>query len=168
MRVMVVPVNKYLVCTVSLLLVMAGMSMSQNSADSIQIRKINGGDIFVYQGKRLKPKELVNITQSNDEARKLMHTAKNNYDLGVGFGSVGGFMIGFPIGGALAGGEMNWALFATGAVLTVAAIGFSVKYKKVARHAVKVYNQGLSPPTSSSGELWFGVRGQEFVLRATF
>jgi hypothetical protein len=117
-------------------------SYGQNKSDSIEIKKALG-TIFRQNGKNLTPRQLLDITQSNTEAYKEMKIAKSNYDVGSVFGFAGGFLVGWPLGTAIAGGEPNWTLAGIGAGLIVVSIPFSTAYTKHAKNAVNLYNNGL-------------------------
>lgn len=116
-------------------------SYGQNKSDSIEIKKALG-TIFRQNGKNLTPRQLLDITQSNTEAYKEMKIAKSNYDIGSVFGFAGGFLVGWPLGTAIAGGEPNWTLAGIGAGL-ILSIPFSTAYTKHAKNAVNLYNNGL-------------------------
>lgn len=60
-------------------------------------------------------------------------------------GYAGGFMIGWPLGTAIGGGEPNWALAGIGAGLVVLSIPLSSSAKKKTIKAIELYNQGLVP-----------------------
>lgn len=117
-------------------------SYGQNKSDSIEIKKALG-TIFRQNGKNLTPRQLLDITQSNTEAYKEMKIAKSNYDIGLVFGFAGGFLVGWPLGTAIAGGEPNWTLAGIGAGLILVSIPFSTAYTKHAKNAVNLYNNGL-------------------------
>jgi hypothetical protein len=117
-------------------------SYGQNKLDSIEIKKALG-TVFRQNGKNLTPRQLLDITQSNTEAYKEMEIAKSNYDVGSVFGFAGGFLVGWTLGTAIAGGEPNWTLAGIGAGLIVVSIPFSTAYTKHAKNAVNLYNNGL-------------------------
>lgn len=98
---------------------------------------------FFQNGQKLRPGELLKITQINPEAYKEMKKAKSGFDVATIFGSIGGFLIGWPLGTALAGGDPNWALAGIGAGLVVVAIPFNSSYVKHAKNSVRIYNAGL-------------------------
>ena len=114
----------------------------QTQSDSIVVKK-RLGTVFQQNDKYLTPKQLLTITQSNQEAFEEMKMAKKNYDVGYIFGCAGGFLIGWPIGTALAGGDANWTLAAVGAGLAAISIPFTLGYTKHAKNAVRFYNEGL-------------------------
>lgn len=81
--------------------------------------------------------------ESNQEAYQLMKSAKSNYDLSMILGMAGGFMVGWPLGTSLGGGDPNWTLAAVGAGLIVISIPLSSKSIKTAKEAASKYNSGL-------------------------
>jgi hypothetical protein len=86
-----------------------------------------------------------------------MKIAKNNYTASMIFQLPGGFLIGYPLGTAMAGGDPNWTLAAIGAGLVVISIPFISAYNKHARNAVSVYNKGLKYSTLVRPDLRFGI-----------
>lgn len=115
---------------------------AQNQSDTIEVKQMMG-PVFRLKGKNLTPRQLLEITQNNSAAYKEMQTAKSNFDVGNVFGSVGGFMIGWPIGTAIGGGKPNWTLAGIGAGLAIISVPFSVAYSKHAKIAIRTYNSGL-------------------------
>ena len=69
--------------------------------------------------------------------------SESTYTLATIMGGVGGFMVGWPIGTAIGGGEPNWIMAGIGAGLIVVAIPLSQNYNKKAKQAVDTYNIGL-------------------------
>jgi len=144
-------------------LIVAGFLLSlfinlfgQNRPDSITV--INRlGPVFQQNGKTLTPNKLLEITKSNQEAFSEMKTAKSNYTASMIFQLPGGFLIGYPLGTAMAGGDPNWTLAAIGAGLVVISIPFISAYNKHARKAVSAYNNGLRYSTLVRPDLRFGI-----------
>ena len=153
--------------TLGILLFMTCYLYAQNISDTIVTKKALGV-IFVQNGRNLTPRSLLEITKSNDEAYKEMKIAKNNYDAGQVFGMVGGFMVGWPIGTAVAGGNPNWTLAAAGAGLIIISIPFSSAYSKHAKKAVNIYNNGLKQTGINAVDFIFGWTGNGIGLRADF
>jgi hypothetical protein len=128
---------------VSLLALSLNFVNGQISADSITMKKGFGGYQFFQGEQRLNMKQLVSSMKPNDEAYRQIKSAQSNYTLGLILGYTGGFLIGWPIGTALGGGEPNWALAGVGAGLIVLAIPVSQGFNKKAKQAVATYNRGL-------------------------
>jgi len=112
---------------------------SQQPGDTIQITK----NKFYLHGQRLNPKQLLTTVQSNNEAFKIMKKAKSNYDISNVIGFVGGFMVGWPLGTAIAGGDANWALAGLGAGIIIITIPIVSSANKKAKEAINIYNTNL-------------------------
>ena len=142
---------------------------SQTSADSISMKKGFGG-YFFYQGdKKLKLNQLAYKMKSNDQAFKQIQSAQGTYGLAAVIGGVGGFMVGWPIGTAIGGGDPNWTLAGIGAGLIIVSIPITHSFNKKAKQAIDTYNSGLH--TSSfweESELKFSVAGNAVGLRLSF
>ena len=121
----------------------------------------------IYQdGRLLKPKEVLNIMQSSPEAFNEFKKAKSNYDAANVFGFIGGFMVGWPLGTALGGGDPQWGIAAGGAAALLLSIPMTVGYKKHARNAIDNYNRGDQPSASlrTSVQMNFTGTGVRFVV----
>jgi len=149
-------------------LITAFGSFGQSKPDSIEIKKTFLGTVFRQNDKNLTPKQLLDITQSNSEAFKEMKIAKSNYDVGYVFGLAGGFLVGWPIGTAIAGGEPNWTLAGIGAGLIVISIPFSTAYNKHAKNAVNFYNNAWKLTGSNNVDFKIGLTYNGIGVRVTF
>lgn len=119
-----------------------GQIFAQNQTDSIRIEK-RLGIVFIQDGKLLTPKQLLEITKINHAAYEEMRVAKTYRSAAMVLGYAGGFLIGWPLGTALGGGEPNWTLAGVGAGLILLAIPLSISYSKHAKEAVGIYNSVL-------------------------
>lgn len=109
-----------------------------------------------YKGEQLiSAKEFVAEMKGNSEAFKLASSAKSSYGASNVLGAIGGFMVGWPLGTAIAGGNPEWGLAAAGAAVLVVAIPISSSSTKKMKEAAAIYNNGLS--TSSSLQLKFNL-----------
>ncbi len=99
---------------------------------------------------RLNMQQLVKTLKPNEEAYKQIKSARSNQTIGMIFGATGGFMIGYPLGTALGGGEPKWIMAGIGAGLVAISIPFSSKANKKAKQAVKTYNKSLKRKEISS------------------
>ena len=111
--------------------------------NEIEIKQ-NLGVMFLQNGKKLTPKQLVEITKVNPEAYQEMKIAKSNHDIGSIFSFAGGFMLGWTLGSVLTDEEPNIAIAGVGAGLLIISIPFSTSYSKHAKNAVGIYNNGLT------------------------
>ena len=122
-------------------------SFGQIVTDSISAKKVFGGYNF-YQGtKRLSVNELKNAMKLNDQAYGEMKSAQSANIFATIIGGVGGFMVGWPLGTAIGGGDPNWVMAGIGAGLIVVSIPISQKFSKHAKRAVDIYNDGLKTNT---------------------
>ena len=126
------------------------------------------GAVFTQYGKALKVRQLLEITQSNPEAFKVMKQAKSNFDVGYAFSFAGGALVGWTLGTALGGGEPNWAVAGVGAGLIGVSIPFSSAYAKHARNAVRIYNDKLNHVGMQKVDVRFGLAGNGLALRLAF
>jgi hypothetical protein len=139
----------------------------QNISDTIEVKK-SLGPVFYQHGKALKPRQLLEITRTNTEAYKEMKDAKAHNDFSSVFGFAGGFLIGWPIGSALAGGDPNWTLAAIGAGCVVIAIPLSIAGSKHAKKAVEIYNNGLKQTGRTHVDFNLGFSGNGPGIRMIF
>jgi hypothetical protein len=158
---------------IAIILTLLAVSMSftfgQTASDSISMKKVFGGYQF-YQGEqRLNVNQLVNTMKPNNQAYQQIKSAQSTYTLATIIGGVGGFMVGWPIGTALGGGEPNWTMAGIGAGLIVVSIPISQSFNKKAKQAVETYNGGLQ--TSSfwdKNELKLSLTGNGIGLTLNF
>lgn len=113
------------------------------------LKKDFWGYKFYHGGTRVELRNLVDIMRDNQEAYQSIKSARSNYNLASVIGFAGGFMVGWPIGVAVAGGEPNWALAGIGAGLLVATIPITNSFVKKSKVAVDSYNRG-----SASNSVW--------------
>jgi len=132
---------------IAIVLILLAVSMSftfgQTASDSISIKKVFGGYQF-YQGKqRLNMNQLVNLMKPNEQAYKQIKSAESTYTMAMILSYAGGFMVGWPLGTAIGGGEPNWVMAGIGAGLIVVTIPISQSFNKKAKQAVETYNSGI-------------------------
>jgi len=110
-----------------------------------------GGATFYQNGIELRPRDLVNLTSGNPEAYAYMKRAKTNSDWSQVLGAIGGFMIGWPLGTAIAGGDPEWGLAAGGVGVLLLSIPLTSGFKKNAIKGAEIYNSS-SPPEASKND----------------
>lgn len=120
------------------------IASGQSQPDSVIVIRKPLGTVFQQNGKYLSPRQLVEITSINPAALTEMKKARTNYSAGLVFSYIGGFMIGWPIGTALAGGDPEWAMAGVGAGLIAVSIPFSSAYGRHARKGAAIYNSTLT------------------------
>ncbi len=158
-----------IVIALALLAVSVSFTLGQTASDPISIKSGFGGSQFYQGGQRLSMNQLVKTMKSNDQAYEQIKSAQSTYALATIIGGVGGFMVGWPIGTALGGGEPDWTLAGIGAGLLVVSIPISQNFNKKVKQAVETYNGGLQ--TSSfrdKNELKLSIRGNGVGLTLNF
>ena len=140
---------------------------AQTSTDTIEIRK-SLGTTFLQNGKKLTPKQLTEIMQSNPAALESMKKAKSNYGVSSVLGYAAGFLIGWPIGTAIAGGEPEWALAGVGAGIAVVSIPITSAYNRHAKEAVRLYNTGLTQTSFKKTEFKLGLAHNGIKVKMMF
>jgi hypothetical protein len=141
--------------------------VGQVPSDSIQIKK-RLGPVFQQNGINLTPKQLMSITKSNPEAYAEMKMANSNYVASLFFQIPGGFLIGYPIGTAIGGGEPNWTMAAIGAGLVIVAIPLVSGYNRHATKSVRIYNTALKPSSMPALSMSFGPTANGIGFRVKF
>lgn len=119
----------------------------QVSVDSITSKKVFGGYMYMQDGKILTLPQIESLLQSNAESAKLFKSAKSTGILLSILSYSGGFLVGYPLGQALGGGEPIWEMAAVGAGLIGIAIPIASGVTKKMNRAVDAYNNAL-PSTS--------------------
>jgi hypothetical protein len=115
-------------------------------AQTIEQKK--GGRFFI-DGRPSSPKEVQSLMSGNPEAFELAKSATANYGVGNVLGFIGGFMIGWPIGTALGGGEPEWVMAGAGAGILAVAIPLVSNGNKKMGKAIELYNGSAPPPKTS-------------------
>ena len=139
----------------------AKVGFAQTGADTIVIKK-GISTTFLKNNKVLKPKEIEQIISVNNLAAETYSQAKKNIVPATIFGSAGGFLIGYPLGSAIAGGKFSFTMLGVGVGLIGVSIPFTSAYNKHTVKAVQTYNNAivkassnLKPKVSS----YFGLNG---------
>jgi hypothetical protein len=132
---------------VALILLAAAIGCAAQQ-DSIVATKVFGGYKFTQDGTLLTVKSMLTIMESDQKALDEMKLAKSNADVASVFSYAGGFLIGWPLGTAIAGGDPNWVLAGVGLGCIAIGIPLSIKASKHAFKAAELYNTNHSFQTS--------------------
>jgi hypothetical protein len=116
------------------------VSASFGQESPIEIRKNRLFQDYQY----LDLSSLQQKFETSPEALALVNQAKSQYGTANVLGFVGGFLIGWPIGTAIGGGEPAWALAGAGAGILAVAIPINSSANKKVKQAVDIYNGGLN------------------------
>ena len=91
--------------------------------------------------------KMLPIVKSNPVAYDYMKHAKGMNGISKGIVFVGGFLIGWPIGTHIGGGEANWNLVLYGAGTALLSVPFSLSSISNAKKSIKIYNSELDLQT---------------------
>ncbi|MGQ8336678.1 hypothetical protein ACUNWD_09015 [Sunxiuqinia sp. A32] len=126
-----------------LLIAVSGAVFSQTPTNPIVMKKVFGGYLFYQNDQRLTMSKLVKAMEPNEQAYQEIKAARGTFTFATIVGGAGGFMLGWPIGGALAGDDMNWTMAGIGVGLIVVSIPITQKFNRQAKSAVNTFNGEL-------------------------
>ncbi len=128
--------------------------------------KTFGGVRFERDTVILSFRQVSEILAVDPQAAADFKLARTNYNAAGVLGFAGGFLLAFPIGTAIAGGDPEWGLAAGGAVLILASLPLNRAFKTRAGAALDRYNSGQ--PKARLRRPEFGLTGTGFSLRYRF
>jgi hypothetical protein len=140
---------------------------AQDTVNTIEVRQ-SLGTSFHQNGKKLRPKQILEIVKHNPDAYKEMKIAKGDYGLSNVLSIAAGLFIGYPIGVYLSGGDANWALAGIGAGLAIVSIPATAGYTKHAKNAVTIYNTGLGKTSLRKTEVKLALAQNRVGLKLIF
>jgi len=123
-----------------LLFLSVSYSFAQSIPDTIKVRKAFGAYHFSMNKKTLKPGQMARMMESNEPAYNLMRSAQANNTIATIFECAGGFLIGWPLGAAIARRDADWRLAGAGLGLIAISIPFTIKFNRRAIRSVELYN----------------------------
>jgi len=134
----------------AIFLLLASTMVAQTSADTLVVRG-NAWTGFTFQQNQrtYTLREMPALMQNNQEAHNFIQKARNQNTISMVLGAAGGFLIGWPLGTAIAGGDPNWALAAVGGGLIAVTIPITISAKRNANRAVQIYNEGVQTQQSN-------------------
>ena len=153
---------------ISLLLVFI-FSISAIAQESvIESKKVLGGYNYFMNGKALNLSQMDALMQSDKEAYPWMSKGKSQNDVASVIGFIGGGLIGWPLGAALAGAEPNWNLAVVGLGFLAVSLPLSAVSTRNIQTGVEIYNNNLETvslvPTPTL-EIGVGGNGIGLVMR---
>ncbi|MEZ5070469.1 MAG: hypothetical protein R2751_05755 [Bacteroidales bacterium] len=144
-------------------------TFGQSPVDSLSMKKAFGGYQFFQGEQRLTMGQLVEAMKPNEQAYQEIKAAQSTYTMAMICSFAGGFMVGWPIGTALGGGDPNWTLAGIGAGLFVVSIPINQSAMKKTKLAVDTFNGGLRTSTfRERSELQLTMSGQGIGLSLRF
>lgn len=141
--------------------------LAQTGGDGLRMKESFWGVKFYNDNTLIRPKEVLNLMKADEEAYATFKKAKSNYDAAQVFGAIGGFMIGWPLGTAIGGGDPQWGLAAGGVGVLLLSIPLNNAFLKHSRDALRIYNKDLgsaSARPTSVEVLPYGT-GAKLVIR---
>jgi hypothetical protein len=143
-------------------------SFGQAKENSITIKSQFGGQQYYQNGKKINMSTMARIMDSNEQAYQQIKSAQSNRAVATILGFAGGFMAGWTLGAAIAGGNANWAVAGVGAGLIVASIPFNSKSNRQAASAVDIYNGGLTTSLHTKMKMGLAFRGNAVGVNLSF
>ncbi|MDB5207372.1 MAG: hypothetical protein JWR72_2447 [Flavisolibacter sp.] len=159
---------KRIIILSALFLVFHSTSFAQKTDNSISMKSGFFGWQFYQNGQKLKVPEVAKMMESNPQAYTYIQSARTNNTWASIIGTIGGFMVGYPLGQAAGGGNANWTVAGIGGGLIIAAIPISIKANKQAKNAIAAYNEGLRSTSFRKAEFDFGFTGNGIGLTVHF
>ncbi|MEO0896785.1 MAG: hypothetical protein AAFY71_10330 [Bacteroidota bacterium] len=123
------------------------MAFSPSFAQQIEYNKSTFGTTFTSDGEKLSMKELTSSLSINPEASTFLKKGKSQSALATVLAAAGGIMVGWELGGALAGNGINPAVAGVGSLLILIGIPISSGGTKNMTRAVDLYNANLDSTT---------------------
>jgi hypothetical protein len=116
-------------------------AQDNHRGDSIELKIIPLGAMKFYQNdSRVSLGVVTGLMRNNPEAFKYINKSKTNNTIGFITGFIGGLLVGYEIGTAIAGKDINWSVMGAGAGFIVVTIPLDIAAKRNARKAVHLYN----------------------------
>ncbi len=111
--------------------------------DSIGIERGFGEYKYIKGGKQLNIYQLARTMRPNEQAYKKVKLAPTMHVTEMVLSCAGGFLIGWPVGTMLGGGNFDWSLARIGIGFIAVAIPIEVVFKIKVKQAIDIYNSGL-------------------------
>jgi hypothetical protein len=159
-------IKKALFFVIGLILCVSIFSQDQN--DTIQTTKVFGGYKFEKNGQVLTLQNMLDLMKDNPDAYSYLEKAKASAGFANVLGFAGGFMIGWPLGTAIGGGNPNWTLAVVGCGLIIVTIPISRSANKNTIIAVDKFNKsrkGLTYNNQYDIRLGLSQNGLGFKIR---
>jgi hypothetical protein len=152
------------------LLIIYSSAFNQTSSDSITINKVRRGYQFLQHGLPLNSAQLGIILKENAEAYKVYKKSRTSYTFAMIFSGTGGFLIGWPLGTAIGGGDPNWALAGIGAGFVAIGLPLAFNSDKLLKSSVEIFNTSFrhSYYPDKRIELEFGLQSNGLGLLVKF
>lgn len=151
----------------SLFLILISFSLFAQSQEIVTKKKALG-TVFMQNDRVMSTTDLFNVLKQNPETALDIKRAKSNLYPGMVVSYLGGFLIGWPIGTAIGGGEPQWGMALAGAGFIALGIPLSIGYTKHVKNAVNKYNDGLGIKKPAEVSFKVGVTNDGVGLKVCF
>lgn len=159
---------KKLLILAAFIFCLQAVSHSQGNPEPLTVKTGFFGWQFQHNGKKISPAAASDMLLANDQSAAYMRSARSNNTMSQIVGSIGGFMVGYPVGTSMGGGKPNWALAGVGAGLIAVSVPFSIAANKNARNAVAAYNEAAGVTSRNKTEFRLGFTGSGMGVSMRF
>ncbi len=142
--------------------------LGQTDRDLIKYEKAFGGYRYTLSGRPVSIMQVSDIIGNNPETTVYLKKAKTNYYTSMVFNYAGGFMVGWPIGTAIGGGEPEWGLAAIGGGLILFGITFNNAANRNTIKAIDLYNSWKMNNGTRVYSMSFGLNSSGIGLSLKF
>jgi hypothetical protein len=150
-------IKRLFICAILVTTSLLGFSQY---TDPIVIKPYWGGVRYMVNDQPVKAPGVLQMMKAVDStAYQLMKKSRQNNTLASIMGVAGGFLVGWPLGTMVAGGEPNWTMAIVGGAISIASMPISNRAKKQATEAVDIYNNKITFHKPTKGPLYFVVNG---------
>lgn len=123
-----------------ILLLFSSCAYAQAQNGDIILEKRLGTYQFYQDDKKLSFRQVIELMKVHPESYDYIKTARRAYVWSSITGFIGGFLIGYPVGTAIGGGDPEWGMAGAGAGVVVVSIILDSKFKKNVTQALSMYN----------------------------
>ncbi|MFT6215682.1 MAG: hypothetical protein ACJAS3_002082 [Roseivirga sp.] len=150
---------------ITFLILIASINFAQ-AQDKPQLI-LEKGKVFGSQS-NLTLKQAQGLMENYPEAYDYMKKARTNNTMASIFGGIGGYLIGYPLGQAIAGGDANWGMAGVGAGVILIALPFHSAFKKNANLSIDLYNKADYKALNENVQLKIGLLENGVGLKVSF
>ncbi|PKL78657.1 MAG: hypothetical protein CVV25_10735 [Ignavibacteriae bacterium HGW-Ignavibacteriae-4] len=156
---------KNIIISIITILILTAPIYSQDKDKTIG----NDGSRYTYQGKQINMNQMLSLMEKDSEEFELMSSGKSTGGLVTVLSTIGGGLIGWPLGTYLGGGEPNWNIALIGGAFVVISIPFAIGADNDIKKAVEMHNlkQALTD-NQGNYELRFFATSNGFGLSLQF
>ena len=151
-----------------LLLFCCGILKAQGDTTKIEIEKTYR-TVYKMNGKYLRPKKILAITESSPDAYHEMRIAKRHGDAGNVIIFVGGGLLAYGlIRPAISNKEISPEFIGSGSILILLSLPINATFLNRTKKAVEIYNNDLSATSEIKYDLKLSYYGNGLGLRLNF